>query len=197
MNYQQERNQVVQAARALIGTPYKLGAEYTVGTPLDKNYISEMDCSELVQHCYQQPGLELALGYQMPDGATAQRDRTLKEGRKLSRAEALATPGNLAFFTSSTTGNAPHVAITLGDGKSVIHSFSPRLGITSAWTKHRGTVAGFDVFVDPFPGDYNNGSNGGNVQSKIQRDIQNETESGAGIAAALILAAVGIYIWWL
>jgi cell wall-associated NlpC family hydrolase len=132
------RSKVVSLARSMIGTPYKFGAEYQRGTPL--NEIKQLDCSEFAKHIFYQ--IKDDLGYTLKDGARFQVAQMESLGKQpVSRDYAMKTAGVLAFIQKSN-GKVVHVGITTGNGK-VIQAINPKLAETNLWHK-------FNLFYDPF-----------------------------------------------
>lgn len=95
----------LRAAMAQDGDTYRYGAE------VDLNAInpSTFDCSELVEWAARQAGVT------MPDGSMNQLEHVRNAGTEMSVEEALRTPGALLF----REGSSPHVAISLGDGRTM------------------------------------------------------------------------------
>jgi cell wall-associated NlpC family hydrolase len=117
----------LQAARAQRGDSYDFGAE----TSLSDTNPETFDCSELVQWAAAQAGVEV------PDGSMYQYLDLKDKGMLVPVEEALKTPGALLFHFSdepTPSGGRPseaHVAISLGDGKTI---------------EARGTPYGVDEF---------------------------------------------------
>lgn len=133
---------IVDEALKLCGTPYVFGAEAVVGEAPDA-----LDCSELVQFICE----TLALSPRMPDGSWRQYQHCAKHDALLSVASAMRVRGALLFrFDGDPTGQkrprAAHVAISLGDGRTVeAKSTRDGTGVFTAagrgWT-HAGLIPG-------------------------------------------------------
>ncbi len=108
-------SEFLQSAIAQDGDEYVFGAE-TQASDLDPDAF---DCSELVQWAAAQAGVELT------DGSWLQYQHTQKGGGGMTVQEALQTPGALLFrFGSDPNGSSrpsggAHVAISLGDGRTI------------------------------------------------------------------------------
>ncbi|WP_261569923.1 NlpC/P60 family protein [Frankia gtarii] len=98
----------LHAALAQAGDQYVYGAEAELDDP-DPNAF---DCSELTQWAAAQAGV------QIPDGAAAQYDELRTHGQEISVDDALRTPGALLFH-ADPNGYISHVAISLGDGRTI------------------------------------------------------------------------------
>lgn len=103
----------LDAALAQTGDRYVFGAETNMNDPNP----SAFDCSELVEWAAHQAGV------QVTDGAWAQYSSLHGEGSAIPVEEAIKTPGALLFsFSSDPLTGRPkhaHVAISLGDGKTI------------------------------------------------------------------------------
>jgi cell wall-associated NlpC family hydrolase len=104
----------VQAALAQAGDRYVFGQE----ARLDDPNPTAFDCSELVQWAAHQAGVDV------PDGSWLQYQQLQQQGGAMSVEQALHTRGALLFsFSSSPTGSGrpstAHVAISLGDGRTI------------------------------------------------------------------------------
>jgi cell wall-associated NlpC family hydrolase len=105
----------LEVARAQAGDTYVFGAE----TKLDDSDPDTFDCSELTQWAAHQAGVKI------PDGATAQYLHLKERGMLIPVEEARNTPGALLFSFDREPrpgdGRTPgaHVAISLGDGKTI------------------------------------------------------------------------------
>ncbi|CAM3910716.1 NlpC/P60 family protein [Kibdelosporangium persicum] len=104
----------LNAAVAQTGDKYVFGHEVSMG---DRN-PSTFDCSELVEWAAAQAGVKV------PDGSWLQYRDLAKSGTTMSVEQALKTPGALLFSFSSDpmSGGRPsaaHVAISLGNGKTI------------------------------------------------------------------------------
>ncbi len=112
------RRNIVQTARAQIGTPYRYGGSSPGG----------FDCSGLVMYVYRKNGIDI------PRTATDQ----FIEGRRISRRNI--QPGDLVFFRISGSG-VSHVGIYAGRGK-FIHAPKPGKRVSYAsltnpyWSRH-------------------------------------------------------------
>ena len=146
------------------GKPYRLGAEASV---TDRNPRA-FDCSELTEWSARRNGMVL------PDGAWNQYAYCKGRGTIISVAQAIRTPGALLFVaksSSSGNGRGNHVAISLGNGKT-IEARSTKYGVGSfsaanrGWT-HGGLIPGASYVVAPastgYPGVLKKGSKGPNV----------------------------------
>ncbi|CUU59565.1 NlpC/P60 family protein [Parafrankia irregularis] len=107
----------LQAALAQAGDKYVYGAE----AHLDDSDPTAFDCSELTQWAAAQAGVEI------PDGAAAQYEELRTHGQEISVDDALRTPGAL-LFRADPNGYISHVAISLGDGRT-IEARNSRLGV--------------------------------------------------------------------
>jgi cell wall-associated NlpC family hydrolase len=107
----------LDAAVAQSGDRYVYGAEANLH---DAN-PSTFDCSELTQWAAAQAGVTI------PDGAQAQYDALRTHGKTISVEDALRTPGALLFH-ADPNGAIGHVAISLGDGRT-IEARNSRLGV--------------------------------------------------------------------
>jgi len=104
----------LDSALAQAGDSYVFGAE----TAPDDADPEAFDCSELVQWAAQQAGVEV------PDGALWQYLHLEQQDATISVEQALNTPGALLFSfserpTADTPPNPAHVAISLGDGRTI------------------------------------------------------------------------------
>ncbi len=112
------RRNIVQTARAQIGTPYRFGGASPGG----------FDCSGLAMYVYKKNGIDI------PRTATDQ----FIEGRRISRRNI--QPGDLVFFRISGNGIS-HVGIYAGRGK-FIHAPKPGKRVSYAsltnpyWARH-------------------------------------------------------------
>ena len=115
-----DRQQVVQEARSLLGTPYRYG-----GTSPGKGF----DCSGLVYYVHQQ------LGVDVPRTSANQYRAALPVSRRALR------PGDLVFFHTYGRKLVSHVGIYVGKGK-FIHAPSSGKRVSTAnlndkyWRKH-------------------------------------------------------------
>lgn len=107
----------LRAALAQRGDRYVYGAEADPRNPNPNRF----DCSELVQWAAARAGIN------MPESAMLQLDRVRQAHTQMSVEKALRTPGALLF----REGSQPHVAISLGDGRTM---------------EARGKKDGVDVF---------------------------------------------------
>lgn len=107
----------LDAALAQAGDRYIYGAEASLG---DANPTS-FDCSELTQWAAAQAGVEI------PDGAAAQYDALRTRGQEISVEDAFRTAGALLFH-AEPDGSISHVAISLGDGRT-IEARNSKLGV--------------------------------------------------------------------
>ncbi|OHV25726.1 glycoside hydrolase [Parafrankia soli] len=107
----------LDAALAQAGDRYVYGAE----AQLNDADPDAFDCSELTQWAAAQAGVEI------PDGAANQYEALRTEGQEVSVDEALRTPGALLFHADAS-GYVSHVAISLGDGRT-IEARNSRLGV--------------------------------------------------------------------
>ncbi|EIV92975.1 NlpC/P60 family protein [Frankia sp. QA3] len=98
----------LEAAVAQAGDRYVYGAEAN----LHDADPGAFDCSELTQWAAAQAGVEI------PDGAAAQYDALRSRGQEISVEQALHTPGALLFHQDAS-GYVGHVAISLGDGRTI------------------------------------------------------------------------------
>jgi cell wall-associated NlpC family hydrolase len=104
----------LNSAVAQTGDKYVFGHEVKLNDPNPTVF----DCSELVEWAAAQSGVK------MPDGSWLQYRELAKEGTTMSVEQALKTPGALLFSFSSDpmSGGRPsaaHVAISLGNGKTI------------------------------------------------------------------------------
>lgn len=126
------------------GDPYILGVE---ASKFDANPRA-FDCSELVEWAAARAGLF------MPDGAWAQYQHCRRNKRVVSVAQALKTRGALLFIAkgaASGGGGGNHVAISLGDGRTIeARGRKYGTGVFNArgrrWT-HGGLIPGADYSV--------------------------------------------------
>jgi cell wall-associated NlpC family hydrolase len=100
--------QFLEAALAQAGDRYVYGAEAS----LSDADPDAFDCSELTQWAAAQAGVEI------PDGAAAQYEALRTQGEEISVEQALRTPGALLFHQDAS-GYIGHVAISLGDGRTI------------------------------------------------------------------------------
>jgi cell wall-associated NlpC family hydrolase len=107
----------LEAALAQAGDKYVYGAEANLNDPDPKAF----DCSELTQWAANRAGVTI------PDGAAAQYDKLSTDGRTISVDQALHTPGALLFHANAD-GSISHVAISLGDGRT-IEARNSKLGV--------------------------------------------------------------------
>jgi cell wall-associated NlpC family hydrolase len=107
----------LEAALAQAGKHYVYGAEADLHDPNPQAF----DCSELTQWAAAQAGVEI------PDGAEAQYDALRAHGQEISVDEAFHTPGALLFH-ANPDGSVSHVAISLGDGRT-IEARNSKLGV--------------------------------------------------------------------
>jgi cell wall-associated NlpC family hydrolase len=107
----------LDAAVAQAGDRYVYGAEANLHDPNPTAF----DCSELTQWAAAQAGVEI------PDGAAAQYDALRTHGQEITVDQALRTPGALLFHADQS-GYVGHVAISLGDGRT-IEARNSRLGV--------------------------------------------------------------------
>lgn len=99
----------VRLALAQVGKPYVFGAEATSTDPSPEAF----DCSELTQW------IDLRVGTgKLPDGSMNQRAYCQQQDTMVSIAKGLRTRGALFFRDISVLG-VGHVAISLGDGRTV------------------------------------------------------------------------------
>ncbi len=98
----------VEAALAQAGDRYVYGAEANLHDPDPHAF----DCSELTQWAAAQAGVEI------PDGAAAQYDALRAHGQTITVDQALHTPGAFLFHQDAG-GYVGHVAISLGDGRTI------------------------------------------------------------------------------
>lgn len=106
-----ERQEVIEAAREMLGVPYRYGAS---------SPKRGFDCSGLVQYAHNQAGIEV------PRTTGEQYRAALPINRQALR------PGDLVFFRTHKHRYVSHVGIYLGKGK-FIHAPSPgkRVSIAS------------------------------------------------------------------
>lgn len=104
------RHQLMDAAHAAIGIPYKYGGN---------NPARGLDCSSLMQFIHSN-----AIGLKLPRTAAAQRDRS-----KTIRYQDL-QPGDLLFFKIDAKTN--HVGIYIGHGKFIHASASNRRAVIAS-----------------------------------------------------------------
>lgn len=126
----------VQKCLAEAGDAYVFGAEVSPGTPA--NRTTQWDCSELVQVKLNE------LGIPMVDGSANQMRWCQARGNLISIEQAINTPGALLFRTPG--GRPGHVAVSLGDGRTIeARGSAYGTGVFSArgrtWT-HGGLIAG-------------------------------------------------------
>lgn len=135
---------LTRLAVAQSGKPYVFGTETL---PTDPNPRA-FDCSELVQWCCDRLGVVPA----MPDGAWVQVAHCRAHSNLVSVNSAIATQGALLFlfagdpFSSKGRPRVSHVAISLGDGRTIeARGTAYGTGIFTAhnrgWT-HAGLVPG-------------------------------------------------------
>lgn len=130
--------QFVQACLAEAGDRYVYGAEVAPGTPASATRA--WDCSELVQvKCNE-------LGVPMVDGSANQMRWCQARGTLVDVDRAIGTRGALLFRTPN--GRPGHVAVSLGDGRTIeARGSAYGTGVFSArgrtWT-HAGLIAGLD-----------------------------------------------------
>lgn len=92
------------------GDRYVLGAEANANDPDPDTF----DCSELTEWAAGQAG-----GY-LPDGALNQYKYCVSKGLEISLAEGIRTRGALLFKTKNpVSGTSGHVAVSLGNGKTI------------------------------------------------------------------------------
>ena len=133
----------VRLALAQAGDRYVFGAE--AGT--DEANPDVFDCSELTQWAAHRAGVDL------PDGSWLQYQALADEGGAMSVEQALKTRGALLFyFSESPTGagrpNQAHVAISLGDGRTIeARSTKDGVGIFTADTKRFNYAAAVPQFA--------------------------------------------------
>jgi cell wall-associated NlpC family hydrolase len=126
----------LEVARNQVGDKYIFGAEAKLSDPDPDTF----DCSELTQWAASQAGVKI------PDGATAQYLDLKKRGLVISVEEAKRTPGALLFHFDREPrpgdGRTPgaHVAISLGDGKTV-EARNSRLDVDEFEAGNRFTYA--------------------------------------------------------
>jgi cell wall-associated NlpC family hydrolase len=106
-------DQFLHTAVAQTGDHYVFGHEVNLDDPNPNTF----DCSELVEWSTHQVGVK------MPDGAWNQYEFLRKGGHMIPVDQAIHTPGALLFSFSSDPDQghpkANHVAISLGDGKTI------------------------------------------------------------------------------
>lgn len=153
------RSIVLERGWAWRDTPYKKGVELTTEqlawspeqVKVEKKKFGFMDCSELTQYMFHTPVFWKTSPFgKLPDGATAQRNRCRDYGApKLTRNEALQRPGALCFIRRNIGKKDEyciHVAVSLGDGRRLIHAWSAGVKPSNCW-ETGGWV--FDEFYDP------------------------------------------------
>lgn len=126
----------IQKCLAEAGDSYVFGAEVAPGTP--PHLTRSWDCSELVQVKLNE------LGIPMVDGSANQMRWCQARGNLISVEQAINTPGALLFRTPG--GKPGHVAVSLGDGRTIeARGSAYGTGVFSArgrtWT-HGGLIAG-------------------------------------------------------
>jgi cell wall-associated NlpC family hydrolase len=104
----------LDSALAQTGDEYVFGGPTTIGDPDPEAF----DCSELVRWAAHQAGVDV------PDGALWQYLHLEEQGGTISVEQAMNTPGALLFSfpeqpTADTPPNPAHVAISLGDGRTI------------------------------------------------------------------------------
>jgi cell wall-associated NlpC family hydrolase len=104
----------LDSALAQTGDSYVFGGPSTLGDPDPDAF----DCSELVRWAADQAGVDV------PDGALWQYLHLEEQGGTISVEQAMNTPGALLFSfpeqpTADTPPNPAHVAISLGDGRTI------------------------------------------------------------------------------
>lgn len=112
MDNLEKRAKIIEAAKSQLDKPYIFGAEVDLKDPSPKAF----DCSEFVQWCYAQAGIEIA------DGSFNQYDFTMSIDDPL--------PGDLGFFKERDeqnlhgrkVGEIYHVGIVVGDGIRIIEA---------------------------------------------------------------------------
>jgi cell wall-associated NlpC family hydrolase len=150
------------------GDPYVFGAEASI----DDRNPSAFDCSELSQWAAGRLGIRFA------DGAQNQRDACKRAGTLINVDKGIKERGALLFRIDEGPGN-DHVAISLGDGKTIeARGKAYGVNVFSAtgrrWT-HAGLIPGLDrghggTLVET-PGLLQKGDRGEEVR-RMQRRLQ-------------------------
>lgn len=129
------RRQVIEAALALLGRPYRLGG---------RDPRTGIDCSGLVRLAYQPLQLELPYSArtQISVGSSVQLDSI--------------GPGDLLFFRNTNRRGISHVGLYLGEGR-FIHASNGRRGVTISSIEdpyYRKHFAGARRLLDEAPAEF-------------------------------------------
>ncbi len=102
-------NTIVAKAISQCGDPYVFGTEVDLRDPNPRQF----DCSELVEWACAQAGVSP----KMPDGSWIQNNHCRNHGTNIPVSQGMRTYGALLFI--SDNGKVHHVAISLGDGRTM------------------------------------------------------------------------------
>ena len=118
-NINPQRNNLIEAAKKYVGTPYKWGSS--------SNTTASFDCSSFVQRAYKE-----GIGIKIPRGARQQAAKVEEKGN-VQRDWTTLSPGDLMFFTPQKRNNnnqsssysiqsINHVGMYIGNGQ-MIHTY--------------------------------------------------------------------------